>query len=585
MSKKLMRKKLALMLSNLKKKRKFFCEVEYLESTGTQYINTGLLSTADSKVDIVYGFTSMESGAANNCAIFGGRNNSTTNTFTFFKIASQTPQYFRFDYNSQPIVGTATEMTWNTSSKYRFQYNGTSCITTNTTTGESVTSTRDPGSTFTTSPITLFAVNTNNQVGQFMSGRIYKYWYTDGTNTIDLIPVLDWNGVACMYDKVSGQLFYNQGSGDFTAGREIHYVDYLENITSQASLNYIPTTYTPTTNTNLEAKVRYTGGASGATWAIGAATWWGIHYQGSGPKIGITNSSTDPYQVYAPYTAGNDITLKLDGSNVYADGTLIGSLTKQNASSTLTIFRYATSANLSWVGRIYYLDIWDNNGYVYKFKPAIDSNGTAFLFDQVSHTIYDNASTGNFAYPPVEIEYLESTGSQYIDTGETFASGTDEIELKYENTSTATHKWLFGSYESNANIGISSATITAPTFWYKGNIASTESSQYYSKHTLKYDSNGMSNDGTNLKAFTSYTGTWNLYLFALNNTGTSPNGYFGYGKIWGYKHTRNSSILLDLIPAYKDGQAGMLDKANNVFYQNAGTGTFTAGKIVESEYE
>lgn len=36
----------------------------------------------------------------------------------------------------------------------------------------------------------------------------------------DFIPVLDLNGVACMYDKVSKTFFYNQGSGSFVAGNK-----------------------------------------------------------------------------------------------------------------------------------------------------------------------------------------------------------------------------------------------------------------------------------------------------------------------------------------------------------------------------
>jgi hypothetical protein len=51
-----------------------------------------------------------------------------------------------------------------------------------------------------------------------MKGRIYQFTYSDGENHIDLIPVIDKDGVACMYDKVSGEFFYNQGTGDFIAG-------------------------------------------------------------------------------------------------------------------------------------------------------------------------------------------------------------------------------------------------------------------------------------------------------------------------------------------------------------------------------
>ena len=195
-------------------------EVEYLESTGTQYINTGLLSTANSKVDAEFSFTSMESGVANNCAVFGGRNqpNIGFNTFVLFKIASGNPQYFRFDYNSQQTVATAEQLTWNTNSKYRFQYDGAKCISTNLTTGENVITENEPASSFTQEPIYLFCVNSAGARGNAMAGRIYKYWYTDGTNTIKLVPAIK-DGKGCMYDKITGTVYPNLGTDDFIVGK------------------------------------------------------------------------------------------------------------------------------------------------------------------------------------------------------------------------------------------------------------------------------------------------------------------------------------------------------------------------------
>ena len=42
--------------------------------------------------------------------------------------------------------------------------------------------------------------------------------YKDDVLVRDFIPVLDKDNIACMYDKVSGEYFYNQGSGEFIAG-------------------------------------------------------------------------------------------------------------------------------------------------------------------------------------------------------------------------------------------------------------------------------------------------------------------------------------------------------------------------------
>ena len=40
----------------------------------------------------------------------------------------------------------------------------------------------------------------------------------DNTILLDLIPVLDKNDVVCMYDKVNKKFYYNQGTGEFIAG-------------------------------------------------------------------------------------------------------------------------------------------------------------------------------------------------------------------------------------------------------------------------------------------------------------------------------------------------------------------------------
>ena len=51
-------------------------------------------------------------------------------------------------------------------------------------------------------------------------GKIYYAKLFDNESNIiwNGIPCLDTNGTPCMYDTVSGQTFYNQGTGEFIAG-------------------------------------------------------------------------------------------------------------------------------------------------------------------------------------------------------------------------------------------------------------------------------------------------------------------------------------------------------------------------------
>ena len=44
-----------------------------------------------------------------------------------------------------------------------------------------------------------------------------KIWQ-DNTLIRNFIPVIDKNDVPCLYDEVSGELFYNAGSGNFLYG-------------------------------------------------------------------------------------------------------------------------------------------------------------------------------------------------------------------------------------------------------------------------------------------------------------------------------------------------------------------------------
>ena len=193
-------------------------ELTYIESTGTQYIDTQLPSSVKSSVDVVFSFSSMAQSGANNAAVFGGRDGQTSRTFTLFKIASTNPQYLRFDYNSQRQVATSEQMSWEADHQYRFTYDGVTSKTVNLVTSEAVSSNIAPSNLGSIYPIALFAVNTQGTIGTFMKGRIYQFTYSDGENHIDLIPAIDTNGVVCMFDRVSGNFFYNKGTGTFIAG-------------------------------------------------------------------------------------------------------------------------------------------------------------------------------------------------------------------------------------------------------------------------------------------------------------------------------------------------------------------------------
>ena len=52
----------------------------------------------------------------------------------------------------------------------------------------------------------------------------------------------------------------------------------------------------------------------------------------------------------------------------------------------------------SYIGRLYSCTMKENDTLVRDYIPAIDSDNVGFMFDRVTHTIFDNAGTGSFTY-------------------------------------------------------------------------------------------------------------------------------------------------------------------------------------------
>ena len=594
-----------------------YTEVEYLESTGTQYIATGMLSTANSKVDITYSFSSMESGVPNNCAIFGGRNDTTKNTFTFFKIASGNPQYFRFDYNQQQTVGTVDNLTWNNTSKYRFVYNGTTATTSNITTGESTSLDINPGSTFTSSPIIVFGVNTSNHSELFMKGRIYKYWYTDGTTTIDLIPVLDETGKPCMYDRVSGNVYYNQGTGDdFIAGPKIRQVEYLESTGTQ----YINTGYAFTDDFSWEIDfeniTRGTTLFGGRTSSVRTAllyqktTTQGIettcpidNMTGDQTPFQLTDLSSNRHKVKMS-VASNKGSVWVDGTQVYNEQAFTGAYIS-GTTQALFADNFGTSISEYTSSKVYGLKMWQGSSLVRDFIPVIDENNIGYMFDRVNHTLYTNAGTGSFAYGNLvrqytlrlfrerddipttykKVSYLQSTGTQYIDTGLKGKNGYD-FDFKFNSKIDSTAYGIGGEWQSGNSCYLGVIRNNNKfAYHYKSTQSPVEiqtlvnntdyevqahlysSEQYYVINGTKSTVGIISGD---------FTSTENIWLFAINaSTVTYSNLKMYYMKIWD-----NGTLTRDFVPVIRksDNKPGMWDKVTRTFYTNAGSGEFNYGE-------
>lgn len=191
------------------KRLPYDAELEYLESTGTQYIDTGVVNAVD--VDISCNFSCNASGTASR-AIFGA-----------------------YGGNSSKQRMVSTYSGWNTTTAHIAVYlGGVSFVYVTNNDINNITIAGDKcyfneseiysATNFAGSELTLWLFASNNVVSTYypFTGRIYscKIW-KNGFLVLDLIPVRVGSGasaVGYMYDRVSKRLFGNAGSGAFVLG-------------------------------------------------------------------------------------------------------------------------------------------------------------------------------------------------------------------------------------------------------------------------------------------------------------------------------------------------------------------------------
>lgn len=189
-----------------------YIPVEYIQSSGTQWIDTLVTGTGYTKIDVK--FDSSNYNASSEHCVLGSRIYSETSMFILGFYSGGWYGYNSSQGSPMRLTGGIYEVRLDKGKFYWF----------NTTTGDwDLKNTYTIGTFTTPSNMILFGERRSNTVTQLSSIKLYYCKiYENGTLVRDYIPIKDLNNVACLYDKVSDTYFYNQGSGTFIAGPEIN---------------------------------------------------------------------------------------------------------------------------------------------------------------------------------------------------------------------------------------------------------------------------------------------------------------------------------------------------------------------------
>ena len=178
----------------------------------------------------------------------------------------------------------------------------------------------------------------------------------------------------------------------------------------------------------------------------------------------------------------------------------------------------------------------------------------------------------------VELEYIESTGTQYIDTG-IKASKNLKVEADIDVSAASGWVMILGDYTSGSYFSWWRQNTTMYAYYGSNNktLAELTGKRKYisnntnniwsidtSKITVTPNSSDFSKDGNN------------LYLFSVNNGGNYNKASM---KLYSCKIYDNGTLVRDFIPAKRvsDGMCGLWDKANYKFYTDINGNNFTAG--------
>lgn len=232
-------------------------------------------------------------------------------------------------------------------------------------------------------------------------------------------------------------------------------------------------------------------------------------------------------------------------------------------------------------------------------KVVTISQAARYLGKDVSGGIGDRVITlrqlramrdGSKATPTVlpsgytELEYIQSTGTQYIDTGfkadynsrftADFMLNSTSTGYVFASRGTPSEKFknaigiLWNGTNFRSDYGsISGAKITGPTTGVRYDVDKN-------KATCRIGPEAVTNSPS------SFSSTLNVYLFGCNEGGSFA--YPASMRLWSFAIYDNSELVRDFVPAKRssDGAVGLYDNVTGTFYGNDGTGSFTAGPVV-----
>lgn len=603
-----------------------YTQLEYLESTGTQYIDLGFGFQGSDDAEIDFQMTQAPTSAE---GIFGGRDTSSARGYMLY--AEAITDGFVFLYNNTYITNLNND--WY--DRHVFKKTGTNIYF------DGVANSQTVSASFTqTKHAFLFAWHTEGNQPNRSKTKIFSFTMTrSGSKYCELIPAKrDSDGVLGMYDIVRNTFLTNSGTGSFVAGpsvaqtfdnfpQDFTKLEYIESNGSQA----LDTGYNPTSNTRvvLDYNLTQLTGKWMGIFAVRDLNGYANQYAYWSNETGVyrSNYSGETGILFGSQNTNRHIIDK-DKAVLKEDGIVVANHPAATFSCNYSLHIFCgntggTKEHYAYM-KLYSCKIYNDDVLVRDYVPVKRTRDSAIgLYDRVQKTFSSSATSTSFIagtaveqdYSDLEnkvmtikqlstlskktlgkrlLEYVQFTGTQFIDTGYN-PNGETRVVIdlyldadQYGNNEVVA---IFGGRTSTTAGSFTLWRMSSSRFRYDyGTRQTTIDNSTAGNFTIDFNKNVIKiNTLTRSVTKATFQSTHSLRLGSnYTNTGSSYNdSNFNdlrrfSGKVYSMKIYDNGTLVRDLKPVkdLKTGQIGFYDILSGVFYENNGTGTFGAGPEV-----
>lgn len=377
-----------------------YTEVEYLESTGTQYIDTEVKPTNGMKLDLTMALTST----GGDQKFFGSYKNTQGTGYESqrglclgtlsgnWRVGSGT-------WQNNTVVAT-TNKTNLIAQGNTWTINGTTV-----TTSEIQTATNENSSFY------IFAIRYNGTLNTYGKIKVYNLkFYQGNVLTANFVPcVRNSDNVAGLYETVSGKFHTNLGTGEFNTGDVVLPSDYTKKDYIQATgAQYIDTGYIANNNTKVDLEFETTNISKNQALFCSRQTIYltnptytlfllsgklrlDIEKQQYATNIDIAQDTKYHVSVEKGIITVGSNTFNVNNQKEFSTGQSMLMFISNTGVSSGELTGLGNQGYM----KMYSFKIYDNNKLVRDFVPCVrKSDGKAGMFDMVTKNFYVNSGTG-----------------------------------------------------------------------------------------------------------------------------------------------------------------------------------------------